>query len=159
MGRLLTGTAMKGSAAGWFLAAWMTAGWMGAAGAQMPRAGLAVGGQRIEVEVAASNADRRTGLMYRASLPAESGMVFVFPSEIRICMWMKNTLIPLSVAFIDSEGRVLNIEDMAPQSEDNHCAAKLARYALEMNRGWFGRHGVKAGDVVEGVRALRAAAR
>lgn len=150
---------MKGSAAGRILAAWVTAGWMSAAGGQMSQASLGVGGQRIGVEVAASEADRQIGLMYRGSLPAERGMVFVFPSEMRICMWMKNTLIPLSVAFIDSEGRILNIEDMTPQSEDNHCAAKLARYALEMNRGWFGKHGVKVGDVVEGVRALRATGR
>jgi uncharacterized membrane protein (UPF0127 family) len=134
----------------------LAAGWMSSAGAQTSQTALSVGGERIEAEVAASEADRHLGLMYRGSLPAGRGMVFVFPSDIRICMWMKNTLIPLSVAFIDRDGRILNIEDMAPQSEDNHCATQLARYALEMNQGWFGKHGVKAGDAIEGVQSLRA---
>ncbi|MDR1228425.1 MAG: DUF192 domain-containing protein [Azoarcus sp.] len=126
----------------------------GNAAAQMPQASLYAGKQDIEAEVAANDADRQLGLMYRGSLPEGRGMVFVFPSDAHICMWMKNTLIPLSVAFIDHEGRILNIEDMAPQSEDTHCAAKLARYALEMNRGWFARHGIEAGDMIEGMKSL-----
>lgn len=126
----------------------------GSAFAQIPQASLRVGVQTIQVEVAANDADRQLGLMYRSSLPEGRGMVFVFPSDARICMWMKNTLIPLSVAFIDRDGRILNIEDMTPQSEDNHCAAGMARYALEMNRGWFAKHGVAAGDMVEGIKSL-----
>jgi uncharacterized membrane protein (UPF0127 family) len=126
----------------------------GTALAQMPQAVLRAGAQNIETEVAANDADRQLGLMYRGSLPEGRGMVFVFPSDARICMWMKNTLIPLSVAFINRDGRILNIEDMAPQSEDNHCAAGRARYALEMNRGWFARHGIAAGDTVEGTKSL-----
>jgi len=128
--------------------------WAGAASADMSRAELMLGKARLDVEVAASEADRRMGLMYRASLPEGRGMVFVFPSDIRICMWMRNTLIPLSVAFLDKDGRVTNIEDMAPQTEDNHCSSRPARYALEVDRGWFGRYGIKAGDRVEGVGAL-----
>jgi uncharacterized membrane protein (UPF0127 family) len=132
----------------------------GAAGAQMPKSELSAGRageHRIVVEVAANDADLHQGLMYRSSLPAGDGMVFVYPTDIRICMWMKNTLIPLSVAFLDSEGRILNIEDMAPQTEDSHCAAKLARYALEMNQHWFKEHGIKAGDTIQGVKSLRPA--
>lgn len=128
--------------------------WAGTAGADMPQRELTLGKARLGVEVAASEADRQMGLMYRSSLPEGRGMVFVFPSDIRICMWMRNTLIPLSVAFFDKDGRVTNIEDMAPQTEDNHCSSRPARYALEVNRGWFGQHGVKVGDRVEGVVAL-----
>jgi uncharacterized membrane protein (UPF0127 family) len=123
--------------------------------AQTSTVGLNVGGQRIEAEVANDDDSRSFGLMYRRSLPDGRGMVFVYPAVAqRLCMWMKNTLIPLSVAFLDEEGRILNIEDMAPQTEDNHCARGPARYALEMNRGWFARHGIKAGDRIEGVKLL-----
>jgi uncharacterized membrane protein (UPF0127 family) len=66
-------------------------------------------------------------------------------------MWMKNTLIPLAVAFIDEGGRILNIEEMKPQSEANHCAVRPARYALEMNAGWFSQRGLKRGDVIGGI--------
>jgi uncharacterized membrane protein (UPF0127 family) len=128
----------------------------GAANAQMQRVSLEAGKHRIKAEVAADEQARRLGLMYRSHLPPDQGMLFVYPSSVQSCMWMKNTLIPLSVAFLDEEGRILNIEDMAPQSEENHCAAKPARYALEMNRGWFAARGVKAGDRIEGVKPLSA---
>jgi uncharacterized membrane protein (UPF0127 family) len=128
----------------------------GAADAQTQRVNLEVGKHRIEVEVVADEQARNFGLMYRSHLPPDQGMIFVYPSPISICMWMKNTLIPLSVAFLDEEGRILNIEDMAPQSEESHCAVKPAHHALEMNRGWFARHGVKAGDRIEGVKSLSA---
>jgi uncharacterized membrane protein (UPF0127 family) len=128
----------------------------GAANAQTQRANLEVGKHRIEAEVAADEQTRNLGLMYRSHLPSDQGMIFVYPSSIRICMWMRNTLIPLSVAFLDEEERILNIEDMAPHNEKNHCAIKPARYALEMNQGWFSRHGVKAGDQIRGVKLLSA---
>ncbi|MCL1860299.1 MAG: DUF192 domain-containing protein [Proteobacteria bacterium] len=137
-------------AMGMFLAA------AGAANAQTHRTSLEAGKHRIEVEVATDEPTRHLGLMYRSHLPSDQGMLFVYPSSIRICMWMKNTLIPLSVAFLDEEGRILNIEDMTPQSEESHCSVKLARHALEMNRGWFAGHGVKAGDRIEGVKSLSA---
>ncbi|MCL2876864.1 MAG: DUF192 domain-containing protein [Betaproteobacteria bacterium] len=126
----------------------------GAANAQ--RASLEVGKHRIEVEVAADEQTRNFGLMYRKHLSPDQGMLFMYSYSVRICMWMKNTLIPLSVAFLDEEGRILNIEDMTPQSEENHCSVKPARYALEMNQGWFAGHGVKAGDRIEGVKPLSA---
>jgi uncharacterized membrane protein (UPF0127 family) len=126
----------------------------GAANAQ--RASLEVGGHRIEVEVAADEQTRQLGLMYRSHLPSEQGMLFVYPSPIRICMWMRNTLIPLSVAFLDEEGRILNIADMTPLSEESHCSVKPARHALEMNQGWFAGHGVKVGDRIKDVKSLSA---
>jgi uncharacterized membrane protein (UPF0127 family) len=128
----------------------------GAANAQVQWASLGAGAHRVEVEVVANEQARNLGLMYRSHLPPDRGMVFVYPSPTRICMWMKNTLIPLSVAFLDEEGRILNIADMAPHSEESHCAAKPARYALEMNQGWFAKHAVKAGDRIEGVKPLSA---
>jgi uncharacterized membrane protein (UPF0127 family) len=113
--------------------------------AQMPRIELTAGFYRIEAEVAANDPNRMQGLMHRRSMPANHGMLFVFAQAERHCMWMRNTLLPLSVAFLDEEGRILNIENMQPQTEDNHCAAKAARYALEMNLGWFASKGIKPG--------------
>ncbi|MFN3884941.1 MAG: DUF192 domain-containing protein [Rhodocyclaceae bacterium] len=124
----------------------------GAAGAQsLPVIELNAGIHRIEAEVAASNAQRMRGLMQRTQLPPQRGMLFVFDQEARHCMWMKNTYLPLSVAFLDASGRILDIEEMQPQTEDNHCATKPARYALEMNRGWFAARGLKPGDRIDGL--------
>jgi uncharacterized membrane protein (UPF0127 family) len=110
---------------------------------------LNVGINAIHAEVAANNPDRERGLMFRTALGGNQGMVFVFDRADMECMWMKNTLIPLSVAFMDDSGRILNIEDMQPQTENNHCAKAPARYALEMSLGWFTAHGVKPGAVIE----------
>lgn len=125
----------------------------------MPRTELSIGMYRIEAEVAATQENRTTGLMQRRSMPANQGMLFVFTQPQRHCMWMKNTLLPLSVAFLDEEGRILNVEDMQPQTEDNHCAAKPARFALEMNLGWFRQKGVKPGQTIEGAERLAGLAR
>lgn len=125
----------------------------GAALAQtaMPVVELTAGFHRIEAEVAATDQNRQTGLMQRKSMPAQRGMLFVFPQPNAYCMWMRNTLIPLSVAFLDAEGKIINIEDMQPQTEDNHCAKKMASYALEMNLGWFTLRGLKAGTRLNGI--------
>lgn len=124
----------------------------GIASAQtLPIIELSAAIHRIEAEVAASNAQRMRGLMERKNLPPQRGMLFVFDEEARHCMWMKNTYLPLSVAFLDAAGRIINIEEMQPLSEDNHCAARLARYALEMNAGWFTQRGIRPGDVISGV--------
>lgn len=112
---------------------------------------LSAGIHVIRAEVAATPDERALGLMHRPQMGANQGMVFLFDLPAEQCMWMKNTLIPLSVAFIANDGRILNIEDMAPQTEDNHCAAKPARYALEMNRGWFAKHGISAGMKISGL--------
>ena len=119
--------------------------------AEMPRMELSAGFHRIEAEVAANDANRMQGLMFRKSLAANQGMLFVFSQQDRHCMWMRNTLLPLSVAFLDEQGRVLNIEDMKPQTDNSHCAAAPARFALEMNVGWFSSKRLKAGQQVKGV--------
>ena len=117
----------------------------------LPLAELGAGMYRIEAEVAHTFETRQVGLMNRAAMPLHRGMVFVFPEARAHCMWMKNTLLPLSVAFVDAQGRVINIEDMQPQTEDNHCARVPARYALEMNLGWFAQRGIKPGTKLNGI--------
>lgn len=122
--------------------------------APMPVVDLSIGMYRIQAELAATPQHRQVGLMNRSSMPAQRGMVFVFTHDARHCMWMKNTLIPLSVAFADAEGRILNIADMTPHSEESHCAAGPARYALEMNQGWFGERGLSDGLTIRGLEKL-----
>ena len=109
----------------------------------------------IRAEVAADYGSRMTGLMFRATMPANVGMLFVFDEAQQQCMWMKNTLLPLSVAFIDDSGTIINVEDMAPQTEDSHCAKRPARYALEMNRGWFAARGIKPGTRLGGIPGVK----
>jgi uncharacterized membrane protein (UPF0127 family) len=123
----------------------------GQAVADMPRMELTVGFHRIEAEVAADQTNRMQGLMQRRTMGPNQGMLFVFAQAERHCMWMRNTFLPLSVAFLDEEGRILNIENMQPQTEDNHCAAGAARFALEMNIGWFSGKGLKAGARIGGI--------
>jgi uncharacterized membrane protein (UPF0127 family) len=96
-------------------------------------------------------ADRAKGLMCRPSMPQSAGMLFVFPEVQTHCMWMRNTLIPLSVAFVDEQGVIVSIHDMQPQSDQSHCAARPARFALEMNQGWFDKRGIKAGMKLGGL--------
>ncbi|HRF10886.1 MAG: DUF192 domain-containing protein [Candidatus Accumulibacter phosphatis] len=119
--------------------------------AEMPRIELTAGFYRIEAEVAADDPNRMQGLMHRRNMAANQGMLFVFPQAARHCMWMRNTFLPLSVAFLDEDGRILNIENMQPQTEENHCSTKAARYALEMNLGWFSSKGIKPGARVGGI--------
>ena len=122
--------------------------------AQLPVVQLSTGMHLIRAEVADNNASRTQGLMHRKSMPQGDGMVFVFEEIAIHCMWMKNTLIPLSVAFIDQSGAILNIVDMQPHSEQSHCATRPARYALEMNKGWFAERGIKAGAKLRGLEKL-----
>jgi uncharacterized protein len=117
----------------------------------MPVLELNAGFHRIEAEVAATDQNRQVGLMNRQAMPQQHGMLFVFTQPNTHCMWMRNTLIPLSVAFIDDEGYIINIEDMKPQTEENHCARQPARYALEMNLGWFAQRGIKPGVKLGGL--------
>ena len=120
-----------------------------------PKVQLGAGMHLIRAEVADRDETRAAGLMHRTSLPANGGMVFVFESEGIHCMWMKNTLVPLSVAFADASGTIVNIEDMQPLSEDSHCAARPARYALEMKQGWFAERGIRAGMPLRGLDQLK----
>lgn len=131
--------------------------WRDVLAAELPRIELTAGMHRIEAEVANTQESRTRGLMQRKNMAAHRGMLFVFDAESQHCMWMKNTLLPLSVAFIDANGRIINVEDMQPQTEDSHCAARPARYALEMNAGWFSRRALGSGTAIKGVeRAAQA---
>jgi len=120
---------------------------------------LGAGMHVIRAEVADGFASRMQGLMQRTSLPPNGGMLFVFDEDAIHCMWMKNTLIPLSVAFIDARGAIINIADMQPHSEQSHCAARPARYALEMTQGWFAQRGIRAGAPLRGLDRPKAPAR
>ncbi len=121
------------------------------AAAALPAAALSIGSHKIVAEVAATTDERASGLMNRFSLQPDHGMLFVFERTEPLAFWMKNTFIPLSIAFIDASGRIVNIEDMAPQTETTHWSTAPARYALEMRKGWFTEHGIKPGDRVEGI--------
>ncbi len=117
---------------------------------QLPRTTLSVGMFQIDAQVATTGEEHATGLMYRKEMPQHEGMLFVFPSPNQLCFWMKNTLIPLTAAFIDDDGTIVNLEDMKPKSLDSHCAKKPVRYVLEMNQGWFAKKGFKAGTKLSG---------
>jgi len=128
-----------------------------AAFAELPILELSAGIHLIRAEAASTFEARAQGLMFRKHLGPNEGMFFVFPQSELHCMWMKNTLIPLSVAFIDESGTVINIEDMAPQTEDSHCAAAPAKFALEMPAGWFAAKGIKSGTTIQGLEKAPAA--
>lgn len=127
---------------------------LSAAAQSLPLLDLTAGFHRIEAEVANTPQLRAQGLMHRQEMAQHHGMLFVFPDSLPHCFWMKNTLIPLSIAFLDEAGRIVSIAEMQPKSEDNHCAAQPARYALEMNAGWFAQRGLKAGDTIGGLERV-----
>jgi uncharacterized protein len=118
---------------------------------QLPVVQLKAGMHLIRAEVAADFSTRGRGLMHRKSLAPNAGMLFIFDASDTHCMWMKNTYIPLSVAFLDAKGEIINIADMQPHSEQSHCALRPALYALEMDRGWFAQRGIKAGARLGGI--------
>ena len=111
---------------------------------------LNAGIHNINAEVAATPEQREIGLMFRTSMPAGDGMLFVFERPSKQCFWMKNTLIPLSVAFLGDDGSVVNIEDMKPRTLDSHCSTQPVRFVLEMNEGWFAKRGIRAGSRLRG---------
>ncbi len=117
----------------------------------LPTVQLNAGIYLIRAELAADPGVRMQGLMHRKALAPNAGMLFVFDQPAVQCMWMKNTYIPLSVAFIDDKGEIINIADMQPHSEESHCAGRPALYALEMNRGWFAQRGIKPGARLGGL--------
>ena len=119
--------------------------------AAMPLVELNIGKHALTAEVAANDPDRMQGLMHRRMLPENRGMLFVFPNIAQHGMWMMNTYIPLSVAFIDDKGVIINIEDMQPHTRDAHNAKQPVRYALEMNLGWFRKRGIGPGAKLEGL--------
>lgn len=116
---------------------------------------LSAGMHVIQAEVAVTEPQREQGLMFREKLGPNAGMVFVFREPAQVCMWMKNTPLPLSVAFIDGSGTILNIEDMQPQTLNSHCAKGRSAYALEMNLGWFAQKNIKPGTVIAGLPRMK----
>ena len=123
----------------------------------LPTTGLTINGHRITAEVATTEATRAVGLMRRFSLRPDYGMLFVFNAPQPLTFWMKDTYIPLSIAFIGADGRILNIEDMAPQTESPHSSRGPAMFALEMKKGWFAQFAIAAGDRVDGLANARKA--
>lgn len=111
----------------------------------LPRVKLTAGMHVIDAQIAATNEQRMTGLMHRQEMPQHEGMLFVFDYPGQQCFWMKNTLLPLAVAFVADDGTIVNIEEMKPQTLDSHCSTKPVRYVLEMNKGWFAKKGIAAG--------------
>ncbi|HEX3061564.1 MAG TPA: DUF192 domain-containing protein [Usitatibacter sp.] len=137
------------------IAAFAVACWSAAAAdIAFKTSNVKVGPHPLKVELAVTEEQRERGLMFRKALGRDEGMVFVFDEPAYQSMWMKNTLIPLSVAFLDGDGRILNILDMQPETLDTHTSAGPARYAIESNIGWFERNKVKAGDKVTGLPPL-----
>ena len=118
---------------------------------QLPLVRLTAGMHVVQAELADAFGTRMQGLMKRESLAPNHGMLFLFDGDERQCMWMKNTLIPLSVAFIDAKGAIINVADMQPHSEQSHCSSRPARYALEMTQGWFLEKGLKPGARILGI--------
>ena len=122
-----------------------------ATAAGLPTRTLTIREQKLVVEVAATPESRATGLMNRFSLHTDHGMLFVFEAPQPLAFYMRNTYVPLSIAFVDARGRITNIEDMRPRDETTHWSKGLATYAIEMRQGWFASKGIGAGDVVEGL--------
>lgn len=121
----------------------------------LPTTTLSLGSVKAYVEIAATPENRNQGLMFRKSLPADHGMLFVFEQETSQCFWMKNTPLPLTIAFIDAQGKIINTRDMQPYSEATHCPTRPMRYALEMEQGWFTQYGIVAGQHVKGLPELQ----
>jgi uncharacterized membrane protein (UPF0127 family) len=117
---------------------------------RLPAIKLGAGMHVIQAEVARTPQQHTIGLMFRTSMGTNDGMLFIFDEAAQQCFWMKNTLLPLSAAFIGDDGTVVNIENMAPQTLDGHCSAKPVRFVLEMNEGWFARRGIKPGSRLQG---------
>lgn len=136
---------------------WLASAW--AQQAALPTTQLSAGIHVIQAEVASTTGTRSQGLMLRKSMAQGAGMLFLFDESAGHCMWMKNTLIPLSVAFIDERGQIVNIADMQPLDETTHCAVRPARYALEMNQGWFAKRGISPGMLIQGLEKSFAAPR
>ena len=111
----------------------------------LPRTVVTAGMYRIDSQVAATPQQREIGLMFRKEMPQQEGMLFVFERPGVQCFWMKNTLLPLTAAFVDDDGTIVNLADMQPQTTTSHCSDKPVRYVLEVNQGWFAKKKMKAG--------------
>jgi uncharacterized membrane protein (UPF0127 family) len=116
----------------------------------LPTTTLGAGMYNIKAELARTEQEHEIGLMFRTSMGANDGMLFVFERAGLQCFWMKNTLIPLAVAFVADDGAVVNVDEMKPQTLNPHCSTKPVRFVLEMNTGWFAKHGIKEGSKLAG---------
>ena len=121
----------------------------------LPRTKLSAGVYQITAQVAQTPSERSTGLMFRKEMPQSEGMLFIFEQPSMQCFWMKNTLMPLTAAFVADNGEIVNLIDMKPHSEAPHCSSKPVRYVLEMHQGWFAKKSIKAGARLSGERFLR----
>ncbi len=122
-----------------------------AAQMNLQRALLSAGMHQIDTQLALTQEQRQIGLMFRKEMPQHEGMLFVFEQAAVQCFWMKNTVLPLTAAFVADDGSIVNLADMKPQTTDSHCSAKPVRYVLEMNQGWFAKKGIKAGSKLQGM--------
>ena len=146
--RCLLGLTLAWGAGAWLPAQAQTPGQ--AAQTDLQRTRLQAGMHLIDAQLALTPQQRSVGLMWRQQMPTSEGMLFVFEQPAVQCFWMKNTLLPLTAAFIADDGTIVNLEDMKPQTLDSHCSAKPVRYVLEMNQGWFAKKGIKAGAKLGG---------
>jgi uncharacterized membrane protein (UPF0127 family) len=117
---------------------------------RLPRTTLTAGMYRIDAQVALTPPQREIGLMNRKEMPQGEGMLFVFDRPATQCFWMKNTLIPLTAAFVADDGRIVNLVDMQPQTLDSHCSKEPVRFVLEMNQGWFTKKNLASGTRLSG---------
>jgi uncharacterized protein len=117
---------------------------------RLPTVTLTAGMHNIVAEVARSPQQQQIGMMMRTEMAVHEGMLFVGDDDTPRCFWMRNTLLPLSAAFIASDGTIVNIADMAPQTDESHCSSKPVRFVLEMNQGWFAKRGIKPGFKLRG---------
>jgi uncharacterized membrane protein (UPF0127 family) len=116
----------------------------------LPRLTLSAGMHLIQAQVASTPDQRSIGLMFRREMPANEGMLFIFEQPQTQCFWMKNTLLPLTAAFVADDGTIVNLADMKPLTTDTHCSTQAVRYVLEMHQGWFDKRGIKAGTRLSG---------
>jgi uncharacterized protein len=137
------------------MAGWLMVGNAYAQHTPLPTIDLYAGMHRVQAELAVKADERAQGLMGRPSLPEQRGMLFIFDRPGVQCFWMRNTLIPLSIAFLRDDGSIVNIEDMQPLKDDSHCSSEPVRLALEVNQGWFDKRNIKPGMVIRGLPSLK----
>jgi uncharacterized membrane protein (UPF0127 family) len=116
----------------------------------LQRTRITAGMYQIDAQIAQTPVERQTGLMFRKEMPQAEGMIFVFEQSATQCFWMKNTLLPLTAAFVADDGRIVNLVDMKPMTEDSHCSKEPVRFVLEMNQGWFAHKNIKEGSKLGG---------
>lgn len=116
----------------------------------LPRTTLTAGFYQLDTELAQTPQQHAVGLMFRRQMAPQEAMLFIFDQAQKQCFWMKNTLLPLTAAFLADDGTVVNLEDMQPQTTNSHCSARPVRFVLEVNQGWFAKKGLKPGTRLSG---------